>query len=95
VDQVSRVRRAGRASNGAYGDSRVLIGWVPVSVEEPEGGAQYDTPSVTIVVTVLEQYLATYFGSLNEILVSFVCILNIINFEFQFQTLFFYSNQAV
>jgi hypothetical protein len=35
-----------------------------------------------------------YFGSLNEILASLVCIINIVRFEFQIQTLFFYSNQA-
>jgi hypothetical protein len=36
-----------------------------------------------------------YFGSLNEIFASFICIINIIRFEFQFQILFFYSNQAL
>jgi hypothetical protein len=36
-----------------------------------------------------------YFRSLNEILASLVCILNIVRFEFQIQNLFFYSNQAV
>jgi hypothetical protein len=36
-----------------------------------------------------------YFRSLNKILISLACILNIIMFEFQIQTLFFYSNQAV
>jgi hypothetical protein len=35
-----------------------------------------------------------YFGSLNEILITLVCILNIVRFEFQIQTIFFYSNQA-
>jgi hypothetical protein len=36
-----------------------------------------------------------YFRSLNEILASLVCILNIVRFEFQIQTRFFYSNQVV
>jgi hypothetical protein len=31
---------------------------------------------------------------LNEILASLVCIINIVMFEFQIQTLFFYSNHA-
>jgi hypothetical protein len=35
-----------------------------------------------------------YFGSLNEILASLVCIINVVRFEFQIQTLSFYSNQA-
>jgi hypothetical protein len=35
-----------------------------------------------------------YFNGLNEILTNFVRILNIVRFEFQIQTLFFYSNQA-
>jgi hypothetical protein len=30
-----------------------------------------------------------YFRSLNEILASLVCIINIVRFEFQIQTLFF------
>jgi hypothetical protein len=36
-----------------------------------------------------------YFGSLNEILASLVCILIIVRFEFQIQTRFFYLNQAI
>jgi hypothetical protein len=32
-----------------------------------------------------------YFGSLNEILGCLVCIINIVRFEFQFQTLLFKS----
>jgi hypothetical protein len=32
---------------------------------------------------------------LKEIRVSLGCISNIVRFEFQIQTLFFYSNQAV
>jgi hypothetical protein len=36
-----------------------------------------------------------YFGNLNEILASLACLLNIVRFEFQIQTLFFYSNQVV
>jgi hypothetical protein len=36
-----------------------------------------------------------YFGSLKTILASLGCISNIVRFEFQIQTLFFYSNQAV
>jgi hypothetical protein len=32
-----------------------------------------DTPSVTVSATVHEQYLTSYFGSLNEILASLVC----------------------
>jgi hypothetical protein len=51
-------------------------------------------PSVTVAATVLEQY-SLYFRSLNEIPASLVCILNILRFEFQIQTLFFYSNQVV
>jgi hypothetical protein len=35
-----------------------------------------------------------HFRSLNEILASLVRILNIVRFEFQIQTLFFYSNQT-
>jgi hypothetical protein len=38
--------------------------------------------------------IVTSFGSLNEFLASLVHILNIVRFEFQIQTLFFYSNQA-
>jgi hypothetical protein len=35
-----------------------------------------------------------YFGSLNEILTNLDRILNIVGFEVQIQTLFFYSNQT-
>jgi hypothetical protein len=35
-----------------------------------------------------------HFISFIEILTSLVCIINIVRFEFQIQTLFFYSNQA-
>jgi hypothetical protein len=31
-----------------------------------------------------------YFGSLNEILAYLICIINVMRFEFQIQTLFFY-----
>jgi hypothetical protein len=58
-------------------------------------GEGCDTPSVTVVATVVEQYLTIYFRSLNEIVTSLVRILNIVTFEFQIQTLFFYSNQAI
>jgi hypothetical protein len=33
--------------------------------------------------------LTMYFGSLNEILPILFCILNIVRFEFQIQTIFF------
>jgi hypothetical protein len=36
-----------------------------------------------------------YFESLNEILTNLVRILNMVRFEFQIQTLFFYSNKVV
>jgi hypothetical protein len=36
-----------------------------------------------------------YFRSLNEILASLVCVINIVRFEFQIQTLLLYSNQAL
>jgi hypothetical protein len=36
-----------------------------------------------------------YFKCLNVILASLVCIINIVWFEFQIQTLFFYLNQAL
>jgi hypothetical protein len=36
-----------------------------------------------------------YFESLNEILACLVCIINVVRFEFQIQTLFFYSNQVI
>jgi hypothetical protein len=39
------------------------------------GGGGCDTSSVTIA--------ATYFGTLNEILACFVCIINVVRFEFQ------------
>jgi hypothetical protein len=52
-------------------------------------GAYCDNPSVTIEATLLKQQLTMYFESLNEILASLVCILNIVRFEFQIQTLFF------
>jgi hypothetical protein len=35
-----------------------------------------------------------YYRSLSEILLNLICIINIVRFEFQIQTLFFYSNQA-
>jgi hypothetical protein len=40
----------------------------------------------TVAATV---FLTMHFGSLNEILASLVCILKIVRFEFQIQTLFF------
>jgi hypothetical protein len=36
-----------------------------------------------------------YIESLNDILTNLVHILNVVRFEFQIQTLFFYSNQVV
>jgi hypothetical protein len=36
-----------------------------------------------------------YFGSLKKIFAGLGCISNIVRFEFQIQTLFLYSNQAV
>jgi hypothetical protein len=35
-----------------------------------------------------------YFRGLNKILACLVCIINIVMFEFQIQTISFYSNQA-
>jgi hypothetical protein len=52
-------------------------------------GQMCDTPSVIVAATVFEQYLAIYFRSLNKIIASLNCIINIVRFEFQIQTLFF------
>jgi hypothetical protein len=35
------------------------------------------------------------FGSLNEIVVCLVCIINVVKFEFQIQIVFFYSNKVI
>jgi hypothetical protein len=52
-------------------------------------GEGCDTPSVTVAAIVFKQLLIMYFRHLNGILVSLVCIINIIRFEFQIETLFF------
>jgi hypothetical protein len=59
------------------------VGWFVVSVrtatpsksrdEISVRGEGYDTPSVTVAATMPEQWLAMYFGSLNQILASFGC----------------------
>jgi hypothetical protein len=36
-----------------------------------------------------------YFRSFNEILACFVCIIKVARFEFQIESLFFYSNQVI
>jgi hypothetical protein len=36
-----------------------------------------------------------YVSQLNEILVCLVCSINVVRFEFQIQTLFYYSNQVI
>jgi hypothetical protein len=57
--------------------------------------AQCDTPSAIVAATMFKQSLTMYSRSLNEILACLVCIINVVRFEFQIQTLFFCSNHVV
>jgi hypothetical protein len=59
--------------------------WDKISIR----GEGYDTPGITVAATIAKQQLTMYFGSLNEFHASWVCIMNIVRFEFQIQTLFF------
>jgi hypothetical protein len=52
------------------------------------GLSNCDTPSVTVVATVLEQLFTRYSGSLKEILASLGCISNIVRFESQISNSF-------